>query len=339
MAMTAKELAKLLGVSPTTVSMALNKKGQLSKRTRELVLQAAAEHGLIRHLGASAPPDRSLLLVVYQNANSYFPDELLTELTIQGIAKTVQTLKYRMLVAYCSSDQSEEERLCLIQEHNASGIIFLAAEPEEADLKIFQRLKVPVVLLGSCRSGNGYDSVSVDNAQGMRIAIQYMLQWGHTKIGYLNGSYGSHSFADRRACYCQALEALLPAGTADPFILPIRPTLEDAYQDMLEYLSTQPTLPTAFLADSGLIAAGCLLALHRTGHQVPEEVSILGFGDLPLCQVTTPPLTTIAVSGLRMGSLAVQLLDQRLQGLASPERVRTLVLPELRERDSVSRIR
>lgn len=112
-------------------------------------------------------------------------------------------------------------------------------------------------------------------------------------------------------------------------------TMNGAYKDMLEHLKQKPKLPTAFFADNDMIALGAMKALQEMGYRIPEDVSIVGFDDLPFSEISNPPLTTLRVPKQEMGRLAVRKLVEVINGNAKIK-TKTQVCTAFIERASVS---
>ena len=122
----------------------------------------------------------------------------------------------------------------------------------------------------------------------------------------------------------------------DEYILTLGTTLNGAYEDMLKYLDKMQRVPTAFYADNDMIALGAMKALQEKGHRIPEDVSIVGFDDLPFSEISSPPLTTLRVPKREMGQLAVKRIIDIVRG----DRIKTKsqVCTAFIERKSVKRL-
>ena len=118
-------------------------------------------------------------------------------------------------------------------------------------------------------------------------------------------------------------------------IVRVGTTIESAFDDMSAYLATGPDLPTAFFADNDIIAAGCMRALAKAGIRVPEDVSIVGFDDIDLAAFSAPPLTTVAQPKLQIGTLAAEMLLERVK-TGRREARRVILEPQLKVRGSTA---
>ena len=329
---TAKEIAERLGVSQATVSMSLRGRPGISESVRSRVLEAAKE------MGYSLPKSQSsmLQLVIYKKHGRVVSDSPFIELLIHGVYAKAEELGYHLSVSYFYGDKNRGEQLNSICSVESEGILLLATEMSDRDLEPFMKLRLPLVTLDNFSSSMERDAVVIDNLFGVRAAVQYLVKCGHTRIGYLRSNVDIRNFLERRTGYfsgCQLLSQQ-EAKDASRRIVRVGVTTETAAASMREYLSSSPILPTAFFADNDHIAAGCARALHEAGYRIPEDISIIGFDDAPICEEITPALTTMAVPKERMGGYAVSLLTERIRHPAS-EIVRVAMEPRLVIRESV----
>ena len=114
--------------------------------------------------------------------------------------------------------------------------------------------------------------------------------------------------------------------------------MNDAYQDMLQYLKKNPKLPTAFFADNDMIALGAMKALQERGYRIPEDVSIVGFDDLSFSAISSPALTTLRVPNKEMGKIAVRRLVELVEGIGTDTVTKTQVCPSIIYRDTVKKM-
>ncbi len=200
-----------------------------------------------------------------------------------------------------------EEQLQELCSDPSSALLVLATELEETEARRFEEAISPVVMLDNWYEKLHFNSVLIDNVDSASRAVRYLIEKGHRKIGHLKGSYGINNFSYREEGYARALrECGLPVDPEYTFAL--TPSMEGAYADMSSILQREPELPTAFFADNDMIALGAVRALQQNGYSVPEDVSVVGFDDLPFCAISSPPLTTIQVYNRELGCAAVRRL-------------------------------
>lgn len=336
MAVSAKEIARELGLSPAAVSLALRGRPGVSEATRALVLEKAEELGYVME-SRTRPDKRGMIqLVIYKRHGKVFSDTPFFEQLTEGVAEKAAELGYHLSISYFYGSQNHQEQLRSLRSLKSDGIILLATEMHSADMKLFSNVKVPLVVLDNFFPTESYDLIGIDNRYGVMDAIRYLIDCGHTRIGYLHSSVEIRNFLRRQDGYnmgCRLLPEPL-ARDAIRRVVRVGVTPEAAAADMRAYLATDPILPTAFFADNDSIAAGCCRAIQEYGLRIPRDVSVIGFDDSSVCQMIDPPLTTMGIHKERMGALAVVRLHDRLSN-SIPEIVRTLVRPQIVVRGTV----
>lgn len=336
MSVTAKDVAQRVGVSAATVSMVFRKKPGVSSAVRTRVLEAAQELGY-EYVDSGASHRSSIIqLIIYKRHGKVVSDTPFFEHLTKGVSDEVRALGYQLTITYFYGTESVSEQLRSITSAQCAGIILLTTEMHSADMAAFESLSVPIVLLDNWFPNKRYDAVVIDNQRGAWRAVHYLIKCGHTRLGYLNSKVDIRNFTERRDGYLSAVSSLRELGNnSAQRIVRVGTTLESAFEDMSAYLAADPVLPTAFFADNDIIAAGCMRALLKAGYRVPDEISIIGFDDMPLCQMLEPKLSTMAVPKESMGALAVERLDKRIRGETGGEIVRLSVFPEIISRESV----
>lgn len=335
MKVTARDIARQVGVSPATVSMVFRGKPGVGEAVRAQVLAAAREQGFV-YTGSPTRRVETIQLILYKRHGKVVADTPFFEHLTKGVSDAVHSLGYQLSITYFYGAENIAEQLRGIKSSRCSGAVLLATEMHTADMLPFETLGFPVVLLDNWFPSKSYDAVVIDNQRGAMRATQYLIANGHTRLGYLNSKVDIRNFVERRDGYLIAIRSMKdPTNDSAQRVIRVGTTIDSACEDMTAYLATDPVLPTAFFADNDIIAAGCAKALQRAGCRIPEEVSIIGFDDMPVCQMTDPALSTMAVPKERMGALAVERLDKLIRGETGGEVVRTAVLPEIVRRASV----
>ena len=214
-----------------------------------------------------------------------------------------------------------------------NGIVLLGTEMDQEDLEQFMDLKAPCVLLDYWDEKMRFHSVCTCNEYATYEAVNRLIQGGHGKIGYLKGVSRVKALLEREEGYHRALREhhCLQDGKYE---VTVRTTMEEAYQDMLQYIKKKNELPTAFVSDNDLIALGAMRAMQKCGIRIPEDVSIIGFDDLPMTGLSQPNLSSIRVPKQEMGKLATRKVIELMNGEGSAIS-KTQVLPELIVRDSM----
>ena len=211
-------------------------------------------------------------------------------------------------------------------------------------MKQFDDCEAPLVVIDSWYDNMKYDSVLISNTDSVCQAVEYLFDKGHERVGYLKGTDRITNFYYRQLGFERAHQKRKKPLHSE-YDVEIRPMADIAYQDMKQYLEgmkkksedLHTVLPTAYFADNDIIAIGALKALQEAGIRVPEDVSLIGFDDMPFCEMSSPKLTTIRVFKQEMGMIAVKRL---LEHLAEAKVINTKiqVCTQFIERESVRKL-
>lgn len=339
MRVTARDVAKAAGVSPATASLVFREKPGVGKETRERVFAIAREMGFEYKSPESSQRTSTILLVIFKRSGQVVGETPFFEELIKGVSDaTYRSGYHRLSISYFYAQQSASEQLKSLRSVKCSGIILLATEMLATDVVQFERLGVPIIILDNWFPSKPMDCVVIDNQHGAWEATRYLISLGHTNIGYLSSKVQIRNFLERKAGWRSAVQGVIEnEGNPNRFIVRVGSTTESAYEDMKAYLDSGPDLPTAYFADNDVIAEGCIRAMKERGIMVPEDVSVVGFDDVPMTEMIDPPLTTMNVPKSAMGSLAVKRLVSLIKEETQGEAVRISVLPQVVERRSVAK--
>lgn len=326
-------LSKATGFSRATVSNALNGKRGVNKETAEAILAAAKKYGYVPENKV-----KNIKFIVYKNSGSIVSDTPFFSALIEGAEQECRNYGYEMIVYNLNRNNSDFEsvRSQLLNDPN-SPILLLATEMSEEDIGVFQQAQSPVVIIDSWFDEMSFNAVLVSNTDSVCNAVKYLIDKGHRKIGYLKSNIRTKTFFYREMGYQRALS--LSGIARDPaFEIPLSPTMNGAYDDMLAFLRQNPTMPSAFFADDDMIALGVMKALQQRNYRIPEDISIIGFDDLIFSEIATPPLTTIRICKQEMGQAAVERLMAIIRN-ESKVKMKIQVCGEFIERASVKDLR
>lgn len=304
---TINEIAQKANVSTATVSMVLNNKPGISYATREKVIRIAEEFGysLSPLKKANFKSKGKLQLAIYRKHSKVVSDTPFFQALIEGIESKSRYHSYQLIIKYLSDYSDIDVVQKEIKENLIDGMLLLGTEMEEQDFLKFSKMEIPILLVDSYFMDISANYVVIDNIGGLYKATKYLLSKGHKKIGYLKSSISIQNFQERYEGYSKALAEsnLLPDNR---YTITLLPTMDGAYEDMIKALSKKTHLPTAFVADNDIIALGAMKALKENNIKIPDDVSIVGFDDMPFCTITDPKLTTINVDKNALGQLAVE---------------------------------
>ncbi len=334
MIISAKELAQRLNISAATVSMVLNNKPGISEKTRQMVLEAAREFGYQpSRKQEEAPSKGTIQFVIYKKHGAIVTDTPFFSQVTEGIDAGCKEAGYELQIFYFYETEDPEAQLSALREKNCQGILLLGTEMTTDFFPQFMKLNLPIVVLDTYFEELNCDSVLINNVQGAYLATNYLISNGLTKTGYLRSSCPIGNFQERADGYYKALRHH-DLSTSHPYVHRLTPSMEGAYLDMKRILEKGAETADAYFADNDLIAAGAMRAFREKGFRIPEDISIIGFDDMPICDFLEPGLTTMNVPKQRLGRLAVERLVAKLSR-NSETPVKIEVSPQLRIRRSV----
>lgn len=332
---TAKELAVMLHLSESAVSLALNDKPGVSRETRKRVLEAARDNGydFARKALGREQKRGTICFAVYRKSGAVVGDTpFFSELT-DGISICCRRHGYECVISYLYEDEDLQGQIYDMRVAKYAGVIILATEMEEQTLSLFDVLECPLVFLDAYFERPEYNFILINNTQGAYQATRYLIRKCRTQPGYLRSSYWISNFEARADGFYKAIREA-GMSTSHSLVLRLPPSQEGAYADMKELLKTEKPAKCYF-ADNDLIAIGAIQALKEAGYRIPEDVSIVGFDDISSAQYVSPPLTTVEVPKAYLGEAAVGRVVQMIEG-RSLQPLKVEVFTRLIRRKSVA---
>ncbi len=305
--MTIKELAELAGVSPAAVSLALNNKPGVSEETRKQIMEIATAQGYIKK---SVAQRKKILFIKYIGSGAAIEQngDFIARV-IDAIELSSRNLGYNLAIMNIAADDFERA-LEEVHFDDYLGLIFLGTEALSENIAALKNLSIPVVAVDNLFENHNIDSVVMDNYGGIYGAVEYLVSLGHRKIGYIDSTLRLSNFIHRTDAYHKAMSQL---GLSEHICVKhVSPTLEGAYTDMSDHMRKGFPLPTAFVAANDTIAIGAIKCFKEFGVEIPKQLSVVGFDDIPFCMMLDKTLTTMRVNKERLGSAAVKLLDEKI---------------------------
>ena len=308
---TIADIARLAGVSKSTVSRALNDSPLIAADTKERIRAIAKQHRFQMNVPAqrlSTKRSHAIAFVTYAyKKHSSVPDAFMLELQ-SGVSSACTRSGTTSSSCTWTSATPSGPRATSIESGRADGFILLTATCTQHHLDTLVELRAPFILWGA-PPGSGYCSVIGDNVTGGRLATEHLLQRGKSRIAFLGG-YENHEVDSRRRGYQAALRG---AGIEpDPALaVNTRWTEETGRAAMEELLARDPELDGVF-ACSDVLAIAAMDVLREQGRSVPGDVGVVGYDDIAVARFCNPPLTTIRQNGPLAGRLLAENLVQNL---------------------------
>ncbi|MFC7535232.1 LacI family DNA-binding transcriptional regulator [Actinoplanes sp. GCM10030250] len=315
MAVTIKDVARLAGVSQSSVCRALADPDQVRPETRERVETAARNLGYYPNRAA-----RSLItgrtgnigVVLPDLANPFFPT------VVKAIQTQARLFDYAVFLSDTDEESSVEVPLIKALAKQVDGFLLCSPRAGDDELKAFAR-QTPMVVLN--RRVTPFPSVTADNADGMRQAIAHLQALGHRRVAYVGGPRNSWSNRDRlrglRAAAASTGLELIEIGNTAPTV--------DGGIAAADLVLASPA--TAVVAYNDLVALGLINRCTARGAAVPERISVVGFDDILLAGLVSPGLTTVAIAKEQIGRAGVDLLLDLMTNGHGDERPTRRVMP------------
>jgi DNA-binding LacI/PurR family transcriptional regulator len=338
---TLSDVAKTAGVTSMTVSRVINQNGYVSEETREKVLRAVKDlnyrrNGLAR--GLKRQRTDTIGLVLGDIANPYAAE------LARSIRDVTSQHGYNLFI--CISEHSAKEDVAAfdaLTEHQVDGIIVATRSNRIGDEHLHEMVErgVSVVCIGRDFYDENSDSVMADALRGGFQATRHLIDLGHKKIAFIGATLASEKNLKRFQGYLKALEEngleiderLITGNTEANDDAPGYSTEKLGYEAMKRLL-VLPSRPTAVFARNDFTAIGAINAIKENGLRIPEDISIVGFDDIPMAAHTAPALTTVRQPTRRQGSLAAEFLLRRIEAKEAVEREEKILECELIIRDS-----
>lgn len=313
-----KDIARIAGVSHSTVSRALQNSPLVNPATLEEIQKIARDVGYRASAvarGLVTRKTRTIGMVVTTIADPFVSD------VVSGIELAANDNGYSVFLADSNADPTREKNVVQsFAERRVDGIVVTSSRVGALYTPMLSKMMVPIVLINNQHPGEFVHSVMIENLRASREAVNHLIGLGHRRIAYVGDQYGHQSDTERFAGYREALEQAA---------LPFLPELvihgdgkpEGGIAAMNKLLS-RPIPPTAVFCYNDMTALGVLRSIHGRGLCVPEDISLVGFDDLFFASYTQPQLTTVRQPRREMGRMAMESLLHLMSGERSAESIK-----------------
>jgi LacI family transcriptional regulator len=302
---TLRQIAREAGVSVATVSRAIRQPDTVAEATRQRILDLVARHHYVpdaRATGFSSRRTGLVGLIVPTISNSIYA--AFTE----AVQNRLQAAGRKLLIANTNYSATIEDQIVRkLVEGRVEGVIFTGYRRDPALYELLRHYRIPFVVTWSTSPDPAVPAISFDNVAASKAATETLISLGHRRIGLICGVSAVNDRALQRIAGYRA--ALTKHGMAfDAHLVKERPFDAAEGAAAAEELMRTTRPPTAIFCANDIQALGALFACQRLGISVPEQLSIIGFDDLPMIRVTHPPLSTVHVPAHEMGEAAADAL-------------------------------
>jgi LacI family transcriptional regulator len=309
---TLAEVAKIAGVSQMTASRALNGGPGVSREKREEILLIADEIGYVVNRAAQKlSSGRSRIIGTIAQLHTPFTSEL-----VMGAGSAARAAGYEMLLySLVDADRQPPGNVLQLLQQFADGVIALL--PYEFEyLEALAAARVPVITVDQSEASQRYPCIAADSYQGARSAVLHLAELGHRRVAFVTGNERLASARDRRRAF-EHVQAQLGLHRHPGLIAEGDYSQRGGFEAAKRLLRLRPR-PTAVFAANDISALGVLAAVREAGLRVPEDLSLVGFDDIPLAAQVHPPLTTVRQPMQQMGRSAVNALLAMIAGIEAP---------------------
>ncbi|MBN2754229.1 MAG: LacI family DNA-binding transcriptional regulator [Candidatus Goldbacteria bacterium] len=331
MRVTIKDIAKKVGVTPATVSMVINNSPKISQKTKDLVMQSIKEMNYHpNYIGRSLVKGKTNNIAVVA---SFFASLFALE-SVRGIENNLRKTAYN-LILYSTRGVEENERDVLrrvFYERRADGFIIISLKPDDELVAEFEKEGLPVVFIEEIVKGA--PTVKFNNIKGAFMATEYLIKKKRKKIAIIKGSKVLNA-EERFKGYKDALEYYGIPFDEKKVIDVVDYTFEEGETLLKNLMKKSGGVDAVFCSAGDITAIGVMDAAKKAGIKIPQDLSIIGYDDVYLSNLTSPGLTTVRQPIAQMGMQAFDLLTDMIEGSAPMESKIISFEPELIIRDSV----
>lgn len=325
---TIKDIANKLGISVSAVSKGLNGANDISEELRQQVLDTAIEMGYTPK--RIRKESHRKLCVLVKNMDYANPDDFAYDIVL-GFKQHALRQKWDVDVITVTNQMQEDEKYdCFMLRNGYLGALHIGFSLDDKWMAQMSAATVPSVLFdNNVRNNSNVCYIGSDSYEGIGLAVDHLYKLGHRKIAFLNGEKQSMVASQRQEAYYHSLNEY--GLTIDSNLTAYDHYLPSSARNHVENFINAGA--TAILCGNDVIASGVISECKRLGYQVPTDISVIGFDDLPISSQTNPPLTTIRQERSELGRFAYDSLN----GLILHIRIsRILLRPQLIIRGSTS---
>jgi len=329
---TLKDIAKEVGISPSTVSRAINNEGRVSETTKRRISEAIKKldyHPNIMARGLASKKTKSIGFVIHKRRGHSLDRASFYGKIIEGVEKEGRKYGYHPIFSVINEEERKSASLQIVKENRVDGLILAGCDIDKKLILSLKERKMPLVLVDNHLDKEKISCVVTDNLNGAYEAVTYLISLGHKRIGFVAEMLSDLSFSERLQGYKLAIrEACLNYDE----------NLVQESKDDVGYTATKKLLenqfpPSAIFAANDAAAIQAMKAIRKKRLRIPEDIAIMGFDNGGVAPHTNPPLTTVRVFMKKMGQISMRMLIEIINN-KNPLPVKNLMFTELVIRDS-----
>ncbi|MDP4144543.1 MAG: LacI family DNA-binding transcriptional regulator [Bacillota bacterium] len=314
MKITIKDVAKLAGVSPSTVSRVISDSSRISDETKRNVRSVMEELGYYPNAIARSLVSKStntIGIVMPQSAersllNPFFP------VVLSGISAAAHEKDYCIVLSTGNTEKEQMESIKeIVTSGRVDGVIIMYSSMDNVILESMKKFKMPVIIIGKPLQTDGILYVDNDNVAAAYEVTKELIDRGHKDIALVSGHFGYVVSLDRLDGYRAALVDN-NIGINRKLIIECEFNKEDGYRGMKEMLD-KGVRPTAVVVTDDIMALGVMEAIKEQGMRIPEEIEIISFNNIPFADLCNPGLTSVDVNAYTLGYEASKLIIEKIK--------------------------
>lgn len=324
------DVAKALGISKATVSLALNNKSGISEETKQKILQykQAMEQDATNESLFSPNSLKTIKIILYVKHGNILQDQESPPSNVlpsglESLDRIARSAGFTLNISYFHEKEDNMQQL-LSDCKDIDGIFLEATEMFAEDFEPFKQLNIPILIYDNDFEDLTSDSIILNNPLAIKIGLQHLYQQGHRDVLYLYNSTTIYNFIKRRESFHENVEKLgfryntLEIGT----------TFDEVYKNMKSFLEQCDTLPSSLFSENYVISMGVMKALKECGYRIPDDISLIGIDEIPPYILTDVPLTTVRVLQKNRAIISINRLIERINKNID-ECVQIVVGPEI----------
>jgi len=312
--LTIEDIARLAGISRSTVSRVINNHPSVRPAVRERVLSVINEQGYAPQAAARqlVTQRTHIIGVLFPRSAHFLLDNPIFASIGQGIGQACAQHGYIPMLSLSLREMEQHMLLNMLRSRHFDGVVLVSSERDDPIQIFLEEAHIPYARIGHDPGRTDPCYVAIDETEGAYKAVKHLISLGHQRIGVIKGPAWETCTPQRLEGYTRALgEAGLPF---DPDLVAEGDWLHTSGYDAMQQFLYLPQPPTAVFSMNDMMAAGVLHTLYEHGLRVPDDIAIVGFDDVPQTRIIIPPLTTIRQPSSEMGLRATEMLIAQLEG-------------------------